>query len=97
MNARIKDMRGERYGCVVAIRNTGERAKSRDLIWEFQCDCGHVFTANGYAFRSGKRSMCPRCAAKKVARASIKQSTIYMRINAYGWPIEKALTKGVTS
>lgn len=70
MNARVQDMTGQRFGNLFAVRVTG-RAASGDLKWEFVCDCGLVFTANGYYARCGKITTCPECAAERSKRASI--------------------------
>ncbi len=70
MNARIKDMTGSRFGNLTAINLAG-RASSGDLKWNFRCDCGNEFSANGYYARSGKISSCPTCATKRSRAASL--------------------------
>jgi hypothetical protein len=37
---KIKDLTGQRFGRLVAIRPT-ERRQSKCIVWEFQCDCGN--------------------------------------------------------
>lgn len=64
------DMLGKRYGSVTAIKPVGA-CSSGDAKWQFRCDCGQLFDANGYAFRSGKRNDCPTCAAGRSRRASV--------------------------
>jgi ribosomal protein L13 len=39
--ARLKDITGQRFGRLVAIRLTGKR-KNGSVIWECKCDCGNV-------------------------------------------------------
>lgn len=68
--AAVIDMSGVRYGSVVAIAPTG-RCASRDVAWEFLCDCGITFTASGYAFRSGRRTTCPECASALCGASSV--------------------------
>ncbi len=64
------EMAGRRYGSAVAVRRVGACA-SGDLKWEFICDCGQLFRANGYYFRSGKCRDCPKCAAQRARKSSI--------------------------
>ena len=63
------DMTGKRYGSVVAVKPVGVSV-SRDIKWEFVCDCGRSFSASGYDFRSGKKQTCPRCSAERVCVAT---------------------------
>lgn len=37
-----KDITGQRFGKLVAIRPTGIMAPGRSQVWVFQCDCGNV-------------------------------------------------------
>ena len=71
MNARIKDMTGQRFASLVAVRIVG-RASSGDLKWEFLCDCGATFEANGYYARAGKITTCPTCATERTRAANLK-------------------------
>jgi hypothetical protein len=63
-------MTGKRYGSVIALNVVG-KCSSRDMKWRFICDCGQQFDASGYEFRSGRRSDCPVCAAKRRRNASV--------------------------
>lgn len=71
MNSRVIEMQGARYGAIVAVQIAG-KASSGDLKWQFRCDCGGVFEANGYYARSGKIDCCPACSAERVRQASLK-------------------------
>lgn len=33
---------GDRYGYLTLIRDTGERKKHGEVVWECRCDCGKV-------------------------------------------------------
>lgn len=70
MHSRIQDMAGRRFAQLVAIRVAG-KASSGDLKWEFRCDCGMVFVANGYYARCGKIINCPECAKARSRSASV--------------------------
>ena len=39
---RTKDFTGQRFGKLVAMRDTGRRTPSYNAIWELKCDCGGV-------------------------------------------------------
>lgn len=71
MNAKVIDMAGKRYSSIVAMHVVG-RSTSGDLKWQFQCDCGTEFQANGYYARIGKIVSCPVCAAERTRLASVK-------------------------
>lgn len=70
MNTRVKDMSGKRFSSLIAIRMVG-RATSGDLKWEFLCDCGVRFVANGYYARCGRITTCPKCSAERIRVASV--------------------------
>ena len=71
MNARVIDMTGNRYASLIALRPSGS-AKSGDLKWQFRCDCGSEFEANGYYARSGKIISCKKCGLERTRIASVK-------------------------
>lgn len=55
-----KDYTGQRFGKLVAIKRVANRyseAGNQQTMWEFQCDCGNIITANiSSVLRSGKTS-----------------------------------------
>jgi len=55
---KIKDITNQRFGKLVAIRNTGKRDKGRNLIWECQCDCGNICEVSGNNLRTGHTRSC---------------------------------------
>lgn len=65
------NMAGKRFASVIGIRKVGISA-SRDLMWEFLCDCGVTFNATGYAVRCGRITTCPTCSRIRSATASTK-------------------------
>lgn len=69
--SRSIDMRGIRYGKLLAIEPTGERNKAKNLIWRFLCDCGNSREADGYEVRSGKTFSCKECGAETLRQASV--------------------------
>jgi len=60
----IKDLTGQRFGKVVAIRRTGERSKY-GVMWECLCDCGNLtYISSDRLSRSGHAQSCG-CLLKK--------------------------------
>lgn len=53
----IKDITGQRFGRLVAVRPTKERYHSR-VVWKCKCDCGSVKAIDGAQLRSGKLKSC---------------------------------------
>lgn len=51
------DMRGQRYGSLVALEPDYSR-KSSNLYWWFQCDCGKKVSIMGKSVRKGITSSC---------------------------------------
>ena len=58
--ARRKDITGQRFGKLVALRPTDQVSVSRAVIWEFQCDCGTIIQTADYRHRKscGQSSCC---------------------------------------
>lgn len=54
---RRKDMTGQRFGKLVAIRDVEER-KHGAIVWECKCDCGNTTMVVGTNLRNGKTRSC---------------------------------------
>lgn len=59
----ISDITGQRFGYLVAIRNTGRRKYRKNgvsdgFLWEFQCDCGKLCEATATLVKSGLKKSC---------------------------------------
>jgi len=53
-----KDLAGQRFGKLVAIKPTGDKAKY-GVVWECQCDCGNIaFVSSDKLLRSGHAQSC---------------------------------------
>ena len=52
-----RDLSGERFGNLVAVRPTSER-KSGSVVWECQCDCGNTTLASAQNLRRGDKKSC---------------------------------------
>jgi hypothetical protein len=53
---RFKNIAGQRFGRLVALRATGELNPSRAMVWECRCDCGNVCFTTGTRLRGGTKS-----------------------------------------
>ena len=59
----IKDLTGQRFGKLVALRPTEER-KNRFVMWECRCDCGNTVFVRSGSLTSGNGQSCG-CLRKK--------------------------------
>ena len=55
--ANIKDITGQRFGMLIALRKTAERRNSR-VVWECKCDCGNTAFVPAVYLRSGYTTSC---------------------------------------
>lgn len=95
---RVKDISGERRGHLTALRPTGEKDARGHAIYEWQCDCGEVFTRSICGTAGSTGLMCPGCQAElkrqQIARARQKMKTeastgltkLYLRNLVHGAP-----------
>lgn len=75
--SKAKDHTGVRYGRAVGIRPTALR-ESKQIVWEWQCDCGEVFLRVAGGFVYGKYSPgCEKCVASESAKRLSKQKTTH--------------------
>lgn len=58
-----KDLSGERFGKLIAIRPTGE-IKYYQPVWSCQCDCGAIHDVVSYSLIRGNTKSCG-CARKE--------------------------------
>ena len=55
---RVVDIKGERYGGLVALKPTGDSDPRRGRLWLFMCDCGTPVTAPAGRVRIGHIQSC---------------------------------------
>lgn len=65
------DLTGQRFGRLVAIRDSGERTNSKEVIWECKCDCGEFSFVRSAALRIGDIKSCG-CLRKEVGYKTMK-------------------------
>lgn len=58
-----KDLRGQRFGRLVAIEPTEER-RYNSVVWRCRCDCGNEKLASARALMSGGTKSCGCCHKK---------------------------------
>lgn len=66
MHALTKDLTGQRFGRLTAIKISGRRNGS--LVWECACDCGAVANAPSQTLRRGESKSCG-CLFQEVRKA----------------------------
>ena len=70
----IKDITGQRFGKLVAVRLTGER-RNRSVVWECKCDCGKTTFVNANNLRKGNTKSCG-CLKSGKARGAEKETSV---------------------
>lgn len=68
---RLKDLTGQRFGRLVAIRHVGYDKRGQ-AIWEFKCDCGNTIHALGYPITYGNVTSCGCYNREKTVRQNYK-------------------------
>lgn len=53
----IKDLTGQRFGCLTVIKDSGKR-QNRMVIWECQCDCGNIVNYLSHTLQTGRAISC---------------------------------------
>lgn len=74
---KAKDLTGQRFGRLVALRDTGNR-QSGAVIWECRCDCGNVKLVSSVHLTFGETQSCGCLVKDKTAingRANRKDLT----------------------
>ena len=70
----VKDISGQRFGKLVAIKPTAERIDSK-VVWECKCDCGNTVFVHSGNLNRGKTTSCG-CAWKEyIAKELVKDLT----------------------
>ena len=65
------DLTGQRFGRLVAIRDSEKRTNSKRVIWECKCDCGGISFVKLGSLRSGNTKSCG-CLHKEVVFKRMK-------------------------
>lgn len=68
---RPKDITGQRFGRLTAIKPTPRRSQSKNVIWKFLCDCGNIHYASVSNVISGSVKSCG-CAKKGLTATRTK-------------------------
>lgn len=71
MAAKIADYTGQRFGKLVAVRNTFTKLKNRrTFVWELECDCGNIVKRDISILKQHAKlhkSACDSCNARTVS------------------------------
>lgn len=55
---RIIDLTGQRFGKLTVIKDSGERASNRCVLWECKCDCGNIIKVSSDSLRNNNQKSC---------------------------------------
>lgn len=58
----IKDLKGQRFGHLIALEPTEER-KNKSVIWKCQCDCGNIYYVKSNHLQNNEILHCDKCAS----------------------------------
>lgn len=67
----IKDITGERFGRLVALKHVG--SENNRALWMCVCDCGKVVVTSGFSLRQGEKKSCG-CLHKEVSAENGRKS-----------------------
>lgn len=56
--AKGKDLTGQRFGKLIAIRPTEKRAYGGNIVWECKCDCGNTCYVSAHDLKHGNVKSC---------------------------------------
>jgi len=70
--SRIKDITGQRFGKLTAIKRTGQK-KNNSQVWQCKCDCGNICEVSAGALQSGGTNSCG-CLLNKSRSKAIKKA-----------------------
>lgn len=52
------DLTGQRFGKLVALKDSGKRDSDRSIIWTCKCDCGNIVEVSGHSLKRGMTQSC---------------------------------------
>jgi len=55
---KVKDITGQKFGKLTALKYIGEKSKSGDYLWECLCECGKLVVVVGTYLRNGHTKSC---------------------------------------
>lgn len=71
MEIRVRDIKGQTFGRLTAIKDSGKRNVSGNAIWECLCDCGQTTFVDSPSLTRGKTKSCG-CYAKESSKERFK-------------------------
>lgn len=80
---KIKDLKGQRFGKLVAIEPT-ERRVNRCVVWKCQCDCGNICEIKSNNLLTGHTTSCGCKSKENMRKLGQKQQIIDEVGNTYG-------------
>lgn len=68
------NLTGRRFGRVVVISDSGQRAKNNETMWKCECDCGTMFLARHHGLLNGYTRSCG-CLKADAAKTRVQRSS----------------------
>ena len=70
-----KELTGQKFGRLLVLGDSGERAPGSRVLWKCQCDCGNISNVLTYQLTSGKTQSCGCLQKERTSEASCKDLT----------------------
>ena len=76
---RYKDLSGMRFGRLVVVCDTGERSKSKKVLWFCRCDCGQSLVTEAQNLIIGDTRSCGCLKTDKITTHKMTKTRLYRR------------------
>lgn len=75
----IRDLKGQKFGSLTVLKDSGERTKNRAIVWECVCDCGNYHKTPGTPLLKGATKTCG-CGRREYGKThGLSNSKLYER------------------
>jgi hypothetical protein len=86
MHHLVKDISGQKFNRLTAIKLNLKKTKSRNKYWDCICDCGNIAVVSGASLRNGDTKSCG-CFQKEKARLNGERSKTHGMSNTSTYAI----------
>lgn len=70
--AKFKDLANQRFGRLIVLYSTGERAKNEQIVWLCRCDCGNLIKTRNFNLVYGHTQSCGCLQRERTSKANFK-------------------------
>jgi len=80
-----KDLSGQRFGRLVAIKISGEKDSYENILWECKCDCGNSKITRGSNLRNGSTQSCGCLRLDRIRQKLTLPNNLAVKNEIYGY------------